>query len=228
LGHDRSVWRVSFVFLLLRAPIARSQEFELAAVKPHAGGVACGESNTYPGGRLILSCFTLSEMIREALGLPPGRTDEMTGGPEWVRTELWDITAKAAGVAGELPPATYRPMLFKLAEEQFELKLRSEKREVKGFKLVIDRKAKPRPGLVPNSGAAYRFDLKPGISLTAQRVSMKEFAAWLKMPMAVGQRVTDETGLRAEFDFVLKWTLTDVQRGLTRHHQAMHLQSLQL
>ena len=79
-------------------------------------------------------------------------------------------------------------------------------RQVKGLELVRGEKSKPRPGLVLNSGAPYRFDVEPGITLTARRVSMKEFSAWLKMPMAVGQRVEDRTGLPGEYDFVLKWT----------------------
>lgn len=185
---------------------AACQEFEVAVVKPHASGVPCGESNTYPGGRLILSCFTLYGIIGEALDLQPGQSGELTGGPDWVRTELWDVTAKAAGEAGELKPEMYRAMLLKLAEEQFHLKLGRRKQVVKGFELVIDRKAAARPGLASNSGAPYRFDLEQGFTLTAQRVSIKEFAGWLKMPMAVGQLVEDKTGLREQYDFVLKWT----------------------
>jgi uncharacterized protein (TIGR03435 family) len=198
---------------LLSPRAAVSQEFEVAVVKPHAGNAPCGESNTYPGGRLVLGCFTLYELVREALDLQPGQASELTGGPEWVRSELWDVSAKAAGEAGTLKPAVYRAMLLKLAEEQFHLKLTSRKQEVRGFELVIDRKSRPRPGLVRNSGASYRFDLKPGITLTAQRVSMEEFAAWLKMPMAVGQRVEDKTGLRGQFDFALRWAPDSVQRA---------------
>jgi uncharacterized protein (TIGR03435 family) len=191
---------------LSMTPPARSQEFEVAAVKQHAPGTPCGDSNTYPGGRLILNCFTLYEIVRDALDLQPGQSDELSGGPSWVRTDLWDITAKAAGGDGELPTATYRAMLFALAKHQFQLKVQSRKREIRDFKLVVDRKAKPRPGLHANTGAPHWFDLKPGISLTVQRVSMKEFAAWLKMPMAIGRHVEDMTGLEGEYDFVLNWS----------------------
>jgi uncharacterized protein (TIGR03435 family) len=201
---SRGLGAVFFAFLLSVA-IAGPREFEIAAVKPHAAAAPCGESNTYAGGRLVLSCFTLVEILREALDLQPGQSDELTGGPGWVRTELWDITAKAEGVAGELTPAEYRGMLLSLAEGQFQLKLRKQKQEVKGLELTRDQKSKLRPGLVLNSGAPRRFDLKPGISLTAQRISMKEFAAWLKMPMGVGHRVKDNTGLPGQYDFVLKW-----------------------
>lgn len=199
--------------MLASLSVALSREFEVAVVKPHAGGAPCGESNTYPGGRLALSCFTVYEIVREALDLQPGQSSELTGGPDWVRTEPWDVSAKAAGEPGELSPVVYRTMLLKLAEEQFHLKLTSRKQEVKGFTLVIDRKSRPQPGLVRNSGAPYRFDLKPGITLTAQRVSIEELAAWLKMPMAIGQRVEDKTGLRGQYDFVLKWAPDTIQRA---------------
>ena len=200
------------VVILLSAPAVFPQEFEIAVVKPHASGVPCGESNTYPGGRLILSCFTLDEIVREALDLLPGQSRELTGGPDWARTEVWDVVAKAAGEAGELKPGVYRAMLLKLAVEQFHLRLGSRKQVVKGFELVIDHAAKARPGLVLNSGAPYRFDLQQGFTLTAHRVSIEEFASWLKMPMAVGELVEDKTGLRRQYDFVLKWAPNNIRR----------------
>lgn len=197
--------RLVFGVLLLPVAFAASQEFEVAAVKPHQSGAPCAQSNTYPGGRLIVSCLTLVQMLREALDLQPGQSDELTGGPDWVRSEIWDITAQAAGVAGELQTSAYRPMLLNLLEQRFQLKLGQQKREVKGLELESDPKSRPHPGLVLNAGAPHRFDVEPGIKLTAQRVSMKELAAWLKMPMGVGERVEDRTNLPGEYDFVLKW-----------------------
>lgn len=89
--------RLVLCAFLLQTAVAGSREFEVAAVKPHAPGAPCAQSNTYPGGRLVLSCFTLVQMLREALDLQPGESDELTGGPDWVRNETWDLTAKAAG-----------------------------------------------------------------------------------------------------------------------------------
>jgi uncharacterized protein (TIGR03435 family) len=46
----------------------------------------------------------------------------------------------------------------------------------------------------------------PGISLTVQRTSMADFAAWLKSPLAVGKTVEDRTGLSGDYDFTLTWS----------------------
>ena len=52
------------------------------------------------------------------------------------RLSLGDIIAKAEGVAGELKTSEYRPMLRKLIEPRFQLKLKGERRLLKGFDLV--------------------------------------------------------------------------------------------
>jgi len=192
----------------LLASMAAAQEFEVAAVKPHASGAACAESNTYPGGRLVLSCFSLYDLIREAYDLRP---NELAGGPAWSMNDGWDVTAKAANIAGELTPDRYRAMLGRLIAQRFGLKLRNEKRMVKGFDLERVAKTKAR-GLHPNTGAPYQFDFKPGLTIEAQDVSMRELAAWLKMPMGAGERVEDKTGLAGGYDFRLKWSLTGIER----------------
>ena len=53
----------------------------------------------------------------------------LKGRADWVRTELWDVMAKGAGVAGELRPDVYQSMLLKLAEQQ--IRVQPQKREGK-------------------------------------------------------------------------------------------------
>jgi uncharacterized protein (TIGR03435 family) len=63
--------------------------------------------------------------------------------------------------------------------------------------------------LTPAAWAAarpYRFDVKPGATLSAQRVSMAALADFLKVPAGGDRRIIDETGLKGEYDFELKWT----------------------
>jgi uncharacterized protein (TIGR03435 family) len=189
------------IVIAMLAPAA-AQQFDVAAIKPHANGAPCGESNVLPGGRLVLNCLTLREIVSEALDIVP---EELGGGPDWVKTELWDLIAKAEGVSGEMKPRDYRARLLALLDDRFHLKIRRESKEVSGFVLVRARKRRLGPALTPNRGAAWRFDVDPGISLTVQRTSMAEFAEWLKSPIAVGKAVEDRTGLSGEYDFKLTW-----------------------
>jgi uncharacterized protein (TIGR03435 family) len=182
---------------------ARAQKLEVAAIKPHATGSECSDTQLLPGGRLVASCFTLDMVIREALNVLP---NQLTGGPKWVRHDLWDITAKAEGGSGYAEDEVYRALLRAVAAECFHLKLRSEKRRVKGLALVVARKGKLGPALVLNKDAPHRFDVKPGASLFAQKVTISDLAAWLKLPVGGGRKLEDKTGLRGEYDFVLKWT----------------------
>jgi hypothetical protein len=65
--------------LLLPAAFAGPPEFEVAAVAP------CGQSNTYRGYRLVLSCFTLVEILRKALDLHLGTQKREVKGLEPVK-----------------------------------------------------------------------------------------------------------------------------------------------
>jgi uncharacterized protein (TIGR03435 family) len=193
--------RLFVIAIAILAPAA-AQQFDIAAIKPHANGAPCGESNVLPGGRLVLNCLTLREIVSEALDIVP---EELGGGPDWVKTELWDLIAKAEGVSGEMKPRDYRARLLALLDERFHLKIRRESKQVSGFVLVRARNRRLGPALAPNRGAAWRFDVDPGISLTVQRTSMSDFAEWLKSPIAVGKTVEDRTGLSGEYDLMLTW-----------------------
>jgi uncharacterized protein (TIGR03435 family) len=194
--------RVLLAFAVTAALAAGAPQFDVAAVKPHAPGIPCGDSNVLPGGRLVLNCFTLREIVSEALDVLP---QDLAGGPDWVRTERWDVIAKAEGVSGEMQPREYRTRLRALVEEVFQIKLRVESKQVSGFLLVRAHNGRLGPGLTANKGSPYRFDVRPGISLTAQQISMADFAEWLKSPIGIGKPVQDRTGLPGPYDLTLKW-----------------------
>jgi uncharacterized protein (TIGR03435 family) len=195
---------VKVAFTIAIGVFGRAQTIEVAAIKPHAEGTSCSGTELLPGGRLVVGCFTLELIVRESLNVLPS---QITGGPEWVRHDLWDITAKTDGVAaGSDSDLVYRNMLRTIAAEHFSLKLRSEKKKGNGFAMVIARKGRLGPALIANRGAPHSFDVKPGASLSARRIRMMELAGWLKWPAGGGRIVTDETGLQGEYDLDLEWT----------------------
>ncbi len=160
-----------FGLAIISAGVLAAQTFEVAAIKPHDPKVACAGANTLSGGRFIATCWPLKTFIFEAYDVLPA---QISGGPAWIETEPWDITAKAEGFAGEIPKEQLDLMLRAMIKERFRLELRVEKKELPGLVLLI---AKNGPNMVPNSGAAFAFDLAKGPVLTCKKVTMAQFAA---------------------------------------------------
>jgi hypothetical protein len=136
---------------------------DVSVVKAHPDRVACADVRVLPGGQFEAGCFTLELMIREGLNILP---NQLSGGPDWVRHDRWDISAKAASLAGKPDEDIYRQLLMGVVVERFSLKLHSEKRSAKGFVLVVAEKEKPGPGLRLNSGEPHSFSVKAGPSLS--------------------------------------------------------------
>ncbi len=111
-------------------------------------------------------------MIQEAYNVAPY---QISGGPAWVDKELWDITAKAEGIAGEIPLEQLRPMLKELIHERFQLMLRPEKKVLPYFALVV---VKTGAKLKPNAGEPFDFRLERGPAANFTKVKL-----WLGSPL---------------------------------------------
>src|SRR3569833_2166477 len=175
---------------------------DVSVVKLHPDNLPCGATHVLPSGQLEAGCFTVELMVREALNLLP---NQISGGPDWVRGDLWDISAKAASLAGKPEDEIYRQLLLEVATQRFSLKLHPEKRPAKGFALVEAEKGKLGPGLRQNSGEPPSFDVKPGPALHARAITMIELATWLRIPAGAVRTVVDQTGLAGLYDVDLQW-----------------------
>jgi uncharacterized protein (TIGR03435 family) len=102
-----------------------------------------GTFGTTPGS-LNASCLTVVEMISRAyvqFGDPPPLNNpalfdaEVTGGPQWARTDKYTIEAKAESA----PSATLMmgAMLRSLLEDRFHLKIHQDLKEVPVFALTV-------------------------------------------------------------------------------------------
>ncbi|HEY4085779.1 MAG TPA: TIGR03435 family protein, partial [Bryobacteraceae bacterium] len=176
---------------------------DVSVVKPHPDNLPCGDTHVLPGGQLEAKCFTVELMVREGLNILP---NQISGGPDWVRHDLWDISAKAASLAGKPEGEIYRQLLLGVASQRFSLKFHSVTRHAKGFALIVAEKGKLGRGLRPNSGKPHSFDVKPGASLSAHAITMSELAAWLRIPAGAVRTVVDQTGLAGLYDLDLRWT----------------------
>jgi uncharacterized protein (TIGR03435 family) len=176
---------------------------EVSAVKPHPENMPCGETRVLGGGQVEIACFTLELMIREGFNVLPF---QVTGGPEWVRHDMWDIVAKDNNAAGKRDDDVYREVLPAVARGRFGVTIHTEKRPGKGFALTVATAGRLGPGLAPASGQPYAFEMKPGPSMFAHGITMGQFAAWLKWFSGAGRVVEDRTGLSGLYDFSLRWT----------------------
>ena len=207
-----------------QAPLPK---FEVASVKPNVDGPGKMQTVTRPGGVFLAVNTPLRLLIADAyIGNQSGAIDRIVGGPEWVQSARYDITAKAAREFRPTPPGPPAEMLLMiraLLEDRFKLKVHREPRELPAYELVMVRPGatglrtsdvdcdalfaagqvtRPEPGIRPRCGMS-NGPVGPtrDTGLIAGGFSMAQFAQFLQQRM--GQPVIDKTGLPGRYDFDL-------------------------
>ena len=187
----------SVIGLLAQSPPAR-EEFDVVSVKPSAPD----DHNSFmfqnlEGGTVRMVGVPLRMLIMQSFGV---KAFQISGGPDWIRTERWDILGKAEGVQGRLPRAEENPMLQALMRDRFQLKVHTDTKEMPVYALTV---AKNGAKLALHTGTERRF--RPGNgSLNVKKGGMKELAEWLSREL--GRVVIDKTELLEEYDYSLEWT----------------------
>lgn len=170
-------------------------KFEVASVRLSPPDRGLTTINNSGSPRFAAHGATMTLLIGLAFGLSSGN---ITGAPKWVDSQLYDVDAKAAGDA-PLTPKEFQPLLQQLLKDRFHLAAHRETIYRPGYSLVV---AKNGPRLQPGESASrigyianggFRFD----------STSMEAFAGVLSS--AVGSPVTDNTGLKGEYNISLKF-----------------------
>jgi uncharacterized protein (TIGR03435 family) len=195
-----------------------SPAFEVASVKPtNVSGTAL--VMLYPGGRLRATNFSLQGLISRAWHL---QGDQVEGGPNWIRSEGFDIEAKAEGN----PPAEQIWLMLRtLLAERFALRVRTETREFPVYELVVARNdGALGPTLRTASGTNCISANPSGLPLAPFDINRPPCGAlyspvgrWTGrgVPIAslvsalarvAGRVVIDRTRLNGRFDVDLQWT----------------------
>jgi len=128
------------------------------------------------------------------------RDVQVSGGPRWADTELFDIEAKATGPA---TTAELRLMVRSLLEDRFKLKMHRESKEEAVFDLVVGKKG---PKLTPVDKAGLGIGLGK-TQLNGRGANMSGLASVLSS--RVGHQVIDRTDLAGFYNFTLTWTPDD-------------------
>ena len=177
-------------------------EFEVADVKVNHSGQPGVQGGFLPGGQLSVRNIPMKELIVQAY-----KAGGVSGGPNWLDSERFDIVAKA-------PPNTaedaLRLMLQTLLAERFKLAIHREQKSTAVFALVAAKRGfklqtaagSGRPKCSPGQGAE-------GLNHTVcTNFTMADLAAALPTriaPSFIDRPVVDLTGLKRTYDIQLDW-----------------------
>ena len=171
-------------------------EFEVAAIKPAHAGVSASFTEIASGGeRFTATHTTLKLLVMTAYGV----TDrQVSGGPNWLNSEYYDIEAKAPRPSGR---EQILQMLQSLLADRFRLQLHRETRQVPTYVLVGNGKGY---GLRENkSGDSPRVRGGDNGQHVFRSFPIAQFAWYLSLRLR--RDVVDETGLEGAYDFELAW-----------------------
>ncbi|MEO8596782.1 MAG: TIGR03435 family protein [Candidatus Solibacter sp.] len=213
-------------------PATNRPAFEVASIKL---GTSCGERRGRGAGfsraGYSTSCVPLRVLIRIAYGKPMyGLTNprqiEVLGGPAWLDSEVYDISAKGANITSL---SQVFEMLQSLLEDRCKLKVHKETREAPiyllelakgGPKIRLTKAGACRPNVIGNFGLgeppANQPDLQPcgntasatnrgNVTKTGLGVTMDQFAGG--MLASLDRPVANRTGLTGMFDIHLVYAL---------------------
>jgi uncharacterized protein (TIGR03435 family) len=182
--------------------VAQVPRYDAASVRASEPG-ALGSSWAGRGSVLTIQNYSLLEIIRGALQLPPYR---VVGGPDWIANARFDIVARAPeGVTRDIA------MLRALLTERFGLKTHTETRQIPIYTLVLarsDRRLGPqlRPSKTDCAVTRCTATVLSG-KVQTNGYSMAQLAGILTAN--TDRMVLDRTGLEGVYDLELAWSLDD-------------------
>jgi uncharacterized protein (TIGR03435 family) len=177
---------------------ADNATFAVAVVKPSAPDES-RNIKFLPGGRFVARGATVRLLIKIAYNL---NDDELDGGPSWIGLKRFDIEATPDTPDAATDSGRNHLRLQRLLTDRFQLKLRSEKKTMSTYALLV---AKGGPKLKPAAtpGAPSQFHGNNG-TIFLTNATMDQFAAG--MSDWVGHPVLNQTGLDGKYDIKLEWT----------------------
>lgn len=198
-----------------RAQSADKPKFEVISIKRDLSETVPA-SMSYDAGRFTARNFSLGRLINNAYG-----PQKILGAPNWYSSERFDIDAKVEeSLAQKMQKRPFGEqlaqvmlMLQSALEDRFQLKLSHESQELPVYALVV---AKNGPKLTPTTLPPHDPDHPSDPEIRRPKVPEPGQFIATGSPIASilgtvsrelgGPIVLDQTGLKGEYDFTLKWT----------------------
>jgi uncharacterized protein (TIGR03435 family) len=206
--------------------LERLPSFEVASIKANhsaEGGSAIGAPSP---DRFTVTNTSIRRIIEYAYNI---QDFQLLGAPNWINSENYDIEAKIENSLAEklqtLPrdqrAEQIRLMIQSLLAERFHLEVSHGTKELPIYALIVTKsgsKLKPTdlpplnsptasPGVLQRRQRTVR-NMTTNTGAITQMLMKGQTVATLAdlLSLELGRLVTDETGLKGEYDFTLKWT----------------------
>jgi len=218
---------------------ANAPTFETASIKPNGGEPMAGfeivgkpfNAIMWKADRLMATNFTLHGLIRVAFAI---QDDQISGGPDWLNSEGYDIDAKIGKSGldemkkrGRVYGVNGRTLMLQaLLSDRFKLKFHHETRKLPVYALVIPKSGpkiqQAKPGDTYPDGLKCSGGRPCGAGVILAPESGKLVGQGVTIPTLVedlsselgGRIVVDKTGLAGNYDFTLKWTPVENQAAI--------------
>jgi uncharacterized protein (TIGR03435 family) len=191
----------SICLCITLATLGFGQQFEVVSIRPNNSLSYSSHSRTDQGMMTGVN-VTLRSLVLRAYGIK----DYQLEGPDWLRSERFDISAKIPDSVSshsgdrEQYRADFESMMQSMLVERFRLAVHRERKTMGVYGLVVSkggikfREAPPGGRSSSNSNNTH---------YTGSGVSMQEFAAFLSQN--TDAPVLDFTGLKGVYDLKLDW-----------------------
>ena len=187
--------------------LSAQSAFEAASIKPSPPETRFFSMNKLPGGRLRTTGATLGDLLELAYHL---ESFQITGGPSWLNSARYDISATAKGDA--VTAEQQRQMIQNLLADRFKVVVHREIKQLPIYELTVTKSGSklsgaetgscPDPPVPSNPCGGFRISNRS--LMTGNKVTVVQLAADLSF--LLGRLVVDKTGINGIFDIRLEWT----------------------
>jgi uncharacterized protein (TIGR03435 family) len=193
---------------------ATPQAFAVASVKPNkTADMRSMRMNFLPGGRFTATNLPLRLIIVTAYNLP-FQSMRLSGGPDWINSERFDIDAKAdegavpAGLSDKERNNRIRMMLQALLADRFKLTIRRESKDLTMYALVVAKNGpklqkasieeKDCPEAPTNGVSCHSFMGGQGRGLHGKAVNMTDLVLFIEN--WTDHPVVDKSGIEGLYE----------------------------
>jgi uncharacterized protein (TIGR03435 family) len=178
-------------------PTDAAPAFDAAVVKPNNSGSGHSSMHSRPANVQI----TNDSLFRIIVAAYRIREYQLIG-PDWLRSEHFDIDAKAPFGT---PESQLMPMMQSLLKERFKLEIHRETKEFPVFGLVPAKGGFTLQPVADKGSSMDSHSDDKGGQLIAQSTNMDRLAAWIST--RTDRPVLNMTGISGAYNFTLNYTL---------------------